>query len=140
MTNIDLALRLELPDIVGPGATVPVRLVLTNMGRTWARLVAPQSAAALNIIVFDRLWDLVSPESSEKVHIASLDIAIPPGASQPFEWDGLSYTSGTARLVYRLGPGVYHVLAVYHPGDNRLPARSDYPAVIASNAVALMVS
>ena len=139
MSTQQVAVRLELPDSVPARAPVAGRLVIANEGDETLSLVTPRYNAALNIVVFDQFWDPVAPESVGKAHEGHERFEVAPGQSVAVALDDLVYTSGTARMAYALGPGSYYVVAVYHPGTDRLPERSSYPLAVASNVVALRV-
>jgi hypothetical protein len=134
-----LDLRLELPERVPAAAQVEGRLTVTNGGSETVSVVAPFSAAALSLVVFDRYWNLIEPGPEAKVHVAEERAELRPGESLAWDLPDLSFVSGTAQLQYRLEPGAYHVLAVYHPGTHRLPEESSYPLVAVSEVVPLEV-
>ena len=100
-------------------------------------MVTPLYNAALNLVVFDKFWNLVTPQSVGKAHVAYESIELSPGQSVSVELKDLAYTSGTAMMTFKLERGVYYVVAIYHPGTDRLPDRSSYPIAVASNVVML---
>jgi hypothetical protein len=134
-----VTLRLEIAHDTPPGAPIGGRLVITNAGNASLSLVSPHYNAALNIVVFDRYWNPVPPNSVGKAQSAYERIEAAPGQSYSFDLPDLVYTSGTARMRLTLGPGVYYVVAIYHPGTDMLPDRSSYPIAVASNVVELTV-
>lgn len=134
-----LDLRLELPERVPAAAEVKGSLTVTNSGSETVSVVAPFSAAALSLVVFDRYWNLVEPGSEAKAHVAEERAKLGPGDSLAWDLPDLSFVSGTAQMRYALEPGAYHVLAVYHPGTHRLPEESSYPLVVVSEVVPLEV-
>jgi hypothetical protein len=135
----DIAVSLELPAKATSGKRLRGRLTIENQGKKALRAASPESAGALNIVVFDRLWNLVAPMAAGKVNVARSEISLEAGASTSVDIDGLGYVSGTAAMEYALKPGVYRVLAVFHPGTSRRPDESDYPVVVASNVVEIEV-
>jgi hypothetical protein len=136
---IEVAVSLDLPAKATSGERLRGRLTIENQGKKAFRAAAPGSAGALNIVVFDGSWNLVAPAAAGKVNVARSEISLEPGASTLVEVDGLGYVSGTAAMEYTLKPGVYRVLAVFHPGTSRRPDQSDYPVVVASNVVEIEV-
>jgi hypothetical protein len=108
-------------------------LRIENGGDGSVRNASPLSAAALNVVVFDRLWNAVEPEPRGKVNVGYDEVSLEPGEALQFELDNLAFTSGTARFAYRLQPGRHFAVAFYHPGTSRLPDESSYPAVVVSN-------
>jgi hypothetical protein len=139
MSGGRVELRLELPAQVSAGVPITGRLTLTNAGDDPFSGVSPLSSAALNVVVFDRLWDLVQPDAVGKVHVGHDRIELAPGETRAFGLSDLAYVSGTAGMAYSLGSGLYFVVAVYHPGSDRLPERSEYPTAVSSNVVRLEV-
>jgi len=135
----DIALSLELPAKSRSGELLRARLTIENRGGSELRVATPDSAGALNIVVFDDSWNLVAPQAVGKVHVARAEISLEPGASMTVEVDGLRYVSSTAALEYALRPGEYRVLMVFHPGTSRRPDESDYPVIVASNVVDIEV-
>jgi hypothetical protein len=136
---VTVAVRIELPEQASPGSPVAGRLELTNTGEEAFSAASPLSAAALNLVVFDRLWNLVEPDATGKVHVGREVIELAPGETKAFELTDLSYVTGTAGMAFALAPGAYFVVAVYHPGTDRLPERSEYPTAASSNVVRLEV-
>jgi hypothetical protein len=134
-----VAVRLELPERATAGSPIAGRLELTNTGDEPFTGASPLSAAALNLVVFDRLWDPVQPDAVGKVHVGQGRIELEPGGTQTFELQDLAYVSGTAGMAYTLVPGVYFVLAVYHPGSDPLPERSGYATAVSSNVARVEV-
>jgi hypothetical protein len=134
-----VTIRLELPDRVPANVPVAGRLVVTNAGKKTLSLVTPLYNGALNLVVFDKYWNMVTPDAQEKAHVAYDRVEVPPGQSVTFELNDLAYTSGTARMAFKLKQGVYYVVAVYHPGTERLPDQSAYPFAVASNVLELTV-
>ncbi|MEC4748957.1 hypothetical protein [Methylomicrobium sp. Wu6] len=139
MTASVLALELKLPAETSAGAPVGGRLFLTNRGEQPLSLTHPFYNSALNLVVFDRLWNIVTPKAARKAHIAYSTIDLAPAATVVVDLADLCYVSGTASKDYQLDAGRYYILAVFHPGTSRLPAESLYPLVIASNIVQLVV-
>jgi hypothetical protein len=137
---MDIVLSLELPAKARSGERLRGRLTIENRGRNERRVATPDSAGALNIVVFDHNWNLVAPQAVGKVHVARAEISLATGASTTVEVDGLRHLSSTAAMEYALRPGVYRVLAVFHPGTSRRPVESDYPVVVASNVVEIEVT
>lgn len=135
----ELAVRLVLPDTVQAGSQVQGALEITNKGKEKIELGAPKHNAALNLVVFDRFWNEVPPSSLGKAHIAYELFDLLPGQSIRFELANLTFTTGTSRMGYKLKPGVYYILAIYHPGTTRLPEQSTYPIAIPSNVKELVV-
>jgi hypothetical protein len=135
-----LDVRLELPERVAAGDPIGGRLTVSNTGEEPASVVSPFGAAVLSLVVFDRLWNLVQPAPVAKVHVAEERTELAAGASLAWELPDLSFVTGTAQMRYSLAPGTYHVLAVYHPGTERLPERSTYPTVAVSEVVPLEVA
>jgi hypothetical protein len=135
-----VAVRLELPERATGGSPIAGRIEVTNTGDDAFTGASPLSAAALNLVVFDRLWDLVQPDAVGKVNVGHGWIELDPGETQAFELHDLAYASGTAGMAYSLGPGVYFVLAVYHPGSDPLPERSGYTTAVSSNVARVEVS
>lgn len=140
MPESRLELRLELPSQGSVGAAIEGRLTIENAGSEPVSVVPPFTAATLSIGVFDRYWNVVAPRPEAKEHAAWNEVELGPGDSLVFELPGLSYLSGTARMSYALGPGIYYVLAVYHPGTDRLPDRSSYPVVAVSNVAQIEIA
>ena len=134
-----IKIRLELEKGALAHAPVHGRLVI-NQGSKSISVVSPHYHAALNIAVFDRYWNPVVPNSLGKIHVAYKLTELIPGQSMEFTLSELAYTSGTARMLFRLNAGEYHVAAIYHPGTDQLPDKSDYPVAAASNVVKLTVA
>ena len=139
MTAEPVAARLKLPEQASAGSPLAGRLELTNTGDEPFSAASPLSAAALNLVVFDRFWNLVEPDSVGKVHVGHDLVELAPGETKAFELSDLAYVSGTAGMAFSLEPGVYFVVAVYHPGSDRLPEQSEYPTAVSSNVVRLEV-
>lgn len=135
-----LEVRLELPKQVKANEAVPGQLVIANRGDRSLSIVTPQYNAALNLIVFDALWNVVMPHTIGKVHIAFDRIELAPNSHVTVSLDDLLYVSGTAQMKFKLNPGVYYVNAVYHPGTARLPEDSSYPLISVSNVVRLTIN
>lgn len=135
-----LRIHLELPGSVARGDEIRGSLVVENQGEERLELVAPFAPAATNLLVFDHLWNPVAPQPRAKVNVAHEPLALGPGESATFELAGLTYVSGSAQMGFDLAPGRYVVLALYHPGTERLPENSSYPVVVVSNLVAVVVS
>ncbi len=136
----DLEVRLELPKQAKVGEAIPVRLVITNRSDRDLSLATPLYNAALNLVVFDALWNMVLPQPVAKAHVAFDHIELAPNSGVTASLDDLSYVSGTAQMKFKLNPGVYYVTAVYHPGTARLPEDSTYPIVAVSNVARLIIS
>lgn len=134
-----IAVRLRLPDAVEADSEIGGTLAITNEGEETVEVVRPHYNAALNLVVFDRLWNAVPATPLGKEQVAYERTPLPPGRTVEFELDGLAFTTGTSRMGYALEPGVYRVLAVYHPGTERLPERSSYPIAVPSNVETLAV-
>jgi hypothetical protein len=139
MSNQQVRIELELPENAPFGAPVAGCLVITNVGDRPLSLVTPLYNAALNIVVFDRYWNQAVPKSIGKAHHAYEQFELAPGQSATYDLADLTYTSGTSEMVFKLDPGIYYVVAVYHPGTARLPDQSAYPIVATSNVVTLVV-
>jgi hypothetical protein len=134
-----LSISLTLPEKVRTGTAVAASLVVANEGSSAITVVHPDYHAALNLVVFDRTWDQVSPDSVGKVHVAYSQLNLAPGESRTFDLDDLVFTTGTARMRFTLGRGTYYVAAIYHPGSARLPLESSYPLVAISAIRELIV-
>lgn len=139
MAEPRLEVRLDLPDRATSGAPLDGRLTIANAGTDPISVVAPSAAAALTLVLFDRYWNVVEPAPVAKVHLAPDRKDLAPGESIAAELTDLSFVSGTAQMRYSPAPGNYYVLAVYHPGTDRLPDRSAYPVVTVSNVVQLEI-
>ena len=137
MAAARLEVRLELPERATVGTSLGGRLTVANTGSDPVSLVAPSAAAALTLVLFDRYWNVVEPTPVAKVHVAPEHRELAPGESLAAELPELSFVSGTAQMRYSPAPGTYYVLAVYHPGTDRLPERSSYPLVAVSNVARL---
>ena len=135
----EITVQLELPESVKSGLPVAGRLTITNVGDTELSIASPFYNAALNILVFNKYWDEVAPDSAWKAHHAQGLFHLAPGQSETFDLPDLTYTSGTAQMMFKLKKGAYFVLAIYHPGTEQLPEKSSYPIVAASNVVKLDV-
>jgi len=135
----DLSVRLVLPEAVPANARIEGALEITNEGSKAVEIVTPQFNAVLNIVVFDSLWNEIRAKSLGKAHIAHQRFELAPGQTMSFELIDLAFATGTSRMGYKLRPGVYYVLAIYHPGTARLPDQSSYPIAIASNVAKLAV-
>jgi hypothetical protein len=134
-----MRVRLEVPD-VREGGRVAGTLHIENLGDGALEEPSPLSAAALNVVVFDRYWNAVEPEPQGKANVGFEAISLEPGDTRQFELVDLAFTSGTARFAYRLPPGRHFAVALYHPGTSRLPEESDYPRVVASNVASFDVA
>jgi hypothetical protein len=136
----EITLRLVLPDSAEANSQVKGALEITNTGDKKIELVSPDYNAALNLVVFDRLWNQVSTNSLDKAHVAYERLELLPGQTTTIELADLTFTTGTSRMRYQLKSGVYYVLAVYHPGTTKLPEESSYPFAVASNVRKLVVN
>jgi hypothetical protein len=132
-------LRLDLTPQATAGQPVAGRLELTNTASEPFSAASPLSPAASSILVFDRLWNPVPPEAVGKVHVAHEVVELAPGETRTFELTDLAYVGATAGLAHPLRPGLYFVLAIYHPPTDRLPERSEFPIAVSSNVVRLEV-
>jgi len=121
------------------GAVPSGHLEIANQGDAPVTLAAPYAAAALNLVVFDRQWRVVAPTVAAKAHAPHDTFQLGPGESRRFPLNGLGHATATAMLGYRLEPGEYHVVAIYHPPTHRLPDESAYPVLAASAPVPLRV-
>lgn len=137
MAEAQLDVRLDLPDRVTPGGPLDGRLTIANAGTEPISVLAPSAPAALTLVLFDRYWNVVEPAPVAKVHVAPERRELGPGESMTAELADLSFVSGTAQMRYSPAPGTYYVLAVYHPGTDRLPERSSYPVAAVSNVARL---
>jgi len=135
----EISVRLVLPDAVQANSRIEGALQITNKGNEALEMVSPHFNAALNIVVFDSVWNEVRASSLGKAHIAHQRFELAPGQTVSFELIDLAFATGTSRMGYKLRSGVYYVLAIYHPGTARLPDRSSYPIAIASNVAKLAV-
>ena len=135
----EITIRLVLPDRAKANSPVKGTLEITNAGDKPAQLVSPNYNAALNLVVFDNLWNQVSANSLDKAHIAQERFELSPGQTRTVPLDDLTFITGTARMGYSLKPGVYYILAVYHPGTGKLPEEGAYPLAVASNVRKLVV-
>jgi hypothetical protein len=136
----NLEIQLELPEQAKAGEAIPVQLVITNRSDHDLSLVTPLYNAALNLVVFDALWNMVLPQPIAKAHVAFDHIELAPNSRVTVSLVDLSYISGTAHMQFKLDPGAYYVNAVYHPGTARLPEDSAYPIVAVSNVARLIIS
>jgi hypothetical protein len=136
----EITIRLVLPDSVAVNSQVKGALEITNTGDKKIELVSPSYNAALNLVVFDRLWNQVTANSLDKAHIAYERFELSPGQTTSIELADLTFTTGTSRMRHELKSGIYYVLAVYHPGTAKLPEESTYPFAIASNVRKLVVN
>ena len=136
---MSLAVTLTLPDKVKSGAPVPGSLAVTNTGHVPISIVIPDYAAAMNLVVFDHYWNQVTPNSVGKVHVAYTRTDLAPGAAKVFPLADLAFTTATARMLFQLKPGTYHVAAIYHPGTAQLPDQSTYPHAAVSVPRTLIV-
>jgi hypothetical protein len=136
----EITIRLLLPDSVDVNSQVKGALEITNTGDKKIELVSPNYNAALNLVVFDSLWNQVSANSLDKAHIAYERLELSPGQTTTIELADLTFTTGTSRVRYELKSGIYYILAIYHPGTTRLPAESSYPFAVASNVEKLVVN
>jgi hypothetical protein len=134
-----LEIRLELPDRVKAGATVPVQLTIVNQSDHPLSLVTPLYNAAVNLVVFDAFWNIVAPHAVGKAHVAFDEIELAPNERRSVSLGDLSYVSGTGQMGFKLNPGAYYVVAVYHPGTSRLPQDSEYPIMAVSNVARLII-
>ena len=135
----EISIRLALPDTAAAGSRIDGILEITSSRNEPVVMASPNSNAALNIVVFDRLWNEVPANSLGKIHVAYQQFELAPEQTVSFELSDLAFTTGTARMRYNLQPGIYFVLAIYHPGTARLPDQSSYPIAVASNVVRLAV-
>ena len=133
-----LRIRLEIADDQ-EGKRCVGTLSIRNDGDSVVRGASPLSAAALNIVVLDHLWNLVRPEALGKVHVAFQEISLDPGEELRFDLEQLAFISGTGQFGYEFTTGLYFALALYHPGTARLPEQSTYPAVAASEVASFRV-
>ena len=136
----EITIRLVLPDSVDMSSQLKGALEITNTGDKKIELVSPDYNAALNLVVFDSLWNQVSANSLDKAHIAYERFELSPGQTKTIELADLTFTTGTSRMRYELKSGVYYVLAIYHPGTTKLPEQSSYPFTVASNVRKLVVN
>jgi hypothetical protein len=136
----EITIRLVLPDSVDINSQVKGALEITNTGDKKLELVSPNYNAALNLVVFDSLWNQVSANSLDKAHIAHERFELSPGQTTTIELADLTFTTGTSRMRHELKSGVYYILAIYHPGTTRLPEESSYPFAVASNVEKLVVN
>ncbi|MDP8969064.1 MAG: hypothetical protein M3N52_00840 [Actinomycetota bacterium] len=134
-----LALELELPERVRSGTPVTGSLRILNHRAEPIELASPSSPATLNLVVFDQLWNVVRAEPQGKANVARHTFRLAPGESATYELEDLRYLTGSALMAVRLQPGTYHVVALYHPGTDRLPEQSDYPVTVASNVARIEV-
>jgi hypothetical protein len=139
VTQPALDVRLDLPERAASGDRFEGRLTIANTVSETVLVVSPESAAALTLVVFDRSWNVVTPEAVAKVHTAREERELAPGESLAWDLADLSFVSGTAQMRYSLPPGTYHVLAVYHPGTG-LPEGSSYPIVAVSDVGRLEIT
>jgi hypothetical protein len=135
----EISARLVLPGAVHANSRIEGTLEITNRGSKAVEMVSPHFNAALNIVVFDSLWNEVPANSLGKAHIGHQRFELAPGQTVCFELIDLAFATGTSRMGYKLRSGVYYVLAIYHPGTARLPGQSSYPIAIASNVAKLAV-
>lgn len=136
----DLVLELELPDRVASGTAVKGSLRIYNDRADPVELASPSAPAALNLVAFDQLWNMVAADPQGKANVARDTFTLAPGGSATYELEDLRYLTGSALMAVRLQPGTYHVVALYHPGTDRLPEQSDYPIAVASNVARLVVA
>jgi len=129
--------QLELPKQVTAGESIHIQLTIINRSHSSISLTTPLYNAALNLLVFDELWNLILPQGIGKVHVAFDRIELAPNARFTFNIENLSYISGTSQMSFNLKTGQYYVLAVYHPGTARLPSESTYPIIAVSNVAKL---
>lgn len=139
MSTNEITVRLVLPDTVQANSRVIGTLEITNNDSEKRELVSPNYNAALNLVVFDRFWNLISANSLGKAHIAYQRFELLAGQTASFELVNLTFTTGTALMGYELKSGTYYILAIYHPGTKKLPEQSSYPVVIASNMKKVVV-
>ena len=135
----EITIRLVLPDGIKAGSQVKGTLEIANTGDKTVQLVSPNYNAALNLVVFDNLWDQVSATSLDKAHFAQERFELSSGQTKNLQLDDLTFTTGTARMGYALKPGVYYIMAVYHPGTGKLPEEGAYPVAVSSNVKKLVV-
>jgi hypothetical protein len=135
----EIAVQLELPAKVTNGEPVAGRLRVTNLSDGDRLLTTPFYNATLNLIAFDHLWNLIAQDSLGKIHRGREVVAFAPGESKTFDLTDLTYVTGTSAMTLRLQKGTNYVLAVYHPGTDRLPELSSYPDAAASNVVKVEV-
>jgi hypothetical protein len=137
MAEARLEVRLDLPERATSGAPLDGRLTIANAGDEPISVLAPSGPAVLTLVLFDRFWNVVEPAPVAKVHVAPERTELAPGESLDAALPGLSFLSGTAQMQYSPAAGTYYVIAVYHPGTDRLPDRSSYPLVAVSNVARL---
>jgi hypothetical protein len=134
VTGLRVGLRIQDGD--GLAGTLRVE----NAGDEAVRAASPLSPAALNVVVFDHLWNAVQPEARGKVHVAHDELSLAPGEAREFELASLAFTTGTAAFAYDLRPGRHFAVALYHPGSSRRPDESDYRTVVASDVTTFDVA
>ncbi len=135
----EITIRLLLPDTIQANSQLTGALEITNKGKEKTELVSPNYNAALNLVVFDRFWNEVSANSIGKAHIAYQLYELLPGKTISFDLVDLTFTTGTARMGFKLKSGVYYIMAIYHPGTTKLPDQSSYPVLVVSNVKKLIV-
>lgn len=140
MMSQQISVRLALPDAVPVDCQIEGSLEITSRIDETIELVSPHCNAALNLVVFNSLWDEVRADSLGKAHIADQRFALAPGQAVRFELTDLAFTTGTSRMAYKLPSGTYYVLAIYHPGTTRRPDQSSYPIAVPSNLAKLTVT
>lgn len=139
MMSQQISVRLALPETVQAHSQIKGSLEITSRTDETVELVSPHCNAALNLVVFNSLWDEVRAGSLGKVHIADQRFELAPGQTVRFELTDLAFTTGSSRMAYKLPSGIYYVLAIYHPGTTRRPDQSSYPIAVPSNVAKLTV-
>ena len=134
-----ITVRLALPDTVQVNSQVKGILEITNNSNEKREIVSPNYNAALNLVVFDRYWNLVTANSLGKAHIAYERFELLAGQTARFELANLTFTTGTTRMCYELKSGIYYIVAIYHPGTKKIPEQSSFPVAIASNVKKVVV-
>jgi len=138
-TTLTINVQLVLPDTVRTNSSIAGTLEITNRGNKRVELITPDYNAALNLVVFDRLWNNISAKALTKAHVAQRRFELLPGQSESFKLVDLAFTTGTKRMAYHLTPSEYYIVAVYHPGTAKLPEHSDCLIVVTSNVRKLVV-
>src|SRR5262245_59973661 len=85
----EITIRLVLPDAAKANAPVQGTLEITNAGDKPAQLVSPDFNAALNLVVFDNLWNQVPANSLDKAHIGQERFELAPGQTKTVSLDNL---------------------------------------------------
>ncbi|MCB0594622.1 MAG: hypothetical protein H6557_22730 [Lewinellaceae bacterium] len=134
-----IAVKLILPDTISENLPFKAALEITNRGSEKMKLISPSHNAALNFVVFDQFWNTVPANSVGKAHSAAETLELLPAQSFRFEFESFTFTTGTARMTFRLKPGIYYLLAIYHPGTDTHPQKSSYPVAVPSNLEKVLV-